>query len=171
MKTKIEILSFLFIIFSIISCNNKPNLVFIKLDKSKSTTSHDPTVVPTTVISSDNKVIANYIDSSGWIIGLDVYFYLENLGGNGEEVINIIYSDDLGTTIKKEKKINLEKSKKYKVKITISFVANVHVTVSHGQNRINKLEIILPNENKESFETKIPSWQGNIKNIELIEVE
>ncbi|NQU33443.1 MAG: hypothetical protein HQ521_09435 [Bacteroidetes bacterium] len=148
-----------------------PNIVFKQINKSKYKTSYGIYREPTTVVASDGTLLGEFIcHQSTWITGLNVYFYIMNKGGSGKVSIKFTYSDDLGTKVEEIKGINLLKSKEYKVKVSLKFKSNVAVSTPN-HNRLNNLEIILPNNTKDKFSASITSWQGSITNIEFIEVK
>lgn len=148
-----------------------PNIVFKQINKSKYKTSYGTYREPTTVVANDGTLLGEFIcHESTWITGLSVYFYLINKGGSGKVSIKFTYSDDLGTKAEKVMEVNLLKSKEYKVKVSLNFESNVAVSTPN-HNRLNNLEIILPNNTKDKFSASITSWQGNITNIEFIEVK
>lgn len=148
-----------------------PNIVFNKINKSKTKTSYGVYREPTNVIATDGTLLAEFVcHQSTWITGLNVYFYVMNKGGSGTVSIKCTYSDDLGTKIEKVKKIKLLKSKEYICKVIIDFKSNVAVTTPNAK-RINNLVITLPNGTKDNFSASITSWQGTIADIEFIEIK
>lgn len=125
-------------------------------------------------MANDGTLLGEFIcHESTWITGLNVYFYIINKGGNGKVSIKLKYSDDLGTKAEKVKKANFLKSKEYKVKVSLNFKSNVAISHAAKFNlkRMNNLEIILPNNTKDKFSALISAWQGEITNIELIQVK
>ncbi len=147
-----------------------PNVVLQQIDKSVIHTSANVYGIPEKVKTEAGVLLAEFLTKGGWITGLNAYFYLDNRGARGDEVIKVTYADDLGTSTAKEKNIPFADSTSYTVKVTITFESNVSwMAASYGSSRSNTVTIILPTGKKDSFATRIPSWEGSISGIEITE--
>lgn len=148
-----------------------PNIVFKQIDKKSYSVSYDVYGTPEKMETKSGILLAEFIDDSSWIKGMNAYFYLENKGATGEVPITILCSDDMGSEGKFNKNFTFIDSTSYKVKVNIVFVHNASVQASSSLSPLNTITLVLPDGEKDTFSVRIPSWNGIISDIiEIAEI-